>query len=263
MKTLLEKTRQINELLQQKNTFNLASDLPYDKMAVILGNILDSNAYIISIDGSVLGFVENHDVNNERIKKMFVEKQFPKNYTDLVDHLTSTEANVPISDDMTAFPVEGRELYPNGLTTIVPIYGAGERLGTIILSRIDKSFDDDDLVLAEYSVTVVGMQFLYQKSRSIEEDVRSTTAVQMAINTLSYSELKAVQAIFEALEGDEGRLTASSIADRIGITRSVIVNALRKLESAGIIESRSLGMKGTYLKVLNSRFKEELTKHQY
>jgi transcriptional pleiotropic repressor len=43
----------------------------------------------------------------------------------------------------------------------------------------------------------------------------------------------------------------------------VIVNALRKLESAGIIESRSLGMKGTYLKVLNSRFKEELTKHQY
>lgn len=75
MKTLLEKTRQINELLQQKNTFNLASDLPYDKMAVILGDILDSNAYIISSDGSVLGFVETHDVNNERIKKMFVEKQ--------------------------------------------------------------------------------------------------------------------------------------------------------------------------------------------
>jgi transcriptional pleiotropic repressor len=88
MKTLLEKTRQINELLQQKNTFNLASDLPYDKMAVILGNILDSNAYIISSDGSVLGFVETHDVNNERIKKMFVEKQFPKNYTNLVDNLS-------------------------------------------------------------------------------------------------------------------------------------------------------------------------------
>ena len=47
-------------------------------MAVILGDILDSNAYIISSDGSVLGFVETHDVNNERIKKMFVEKQFPK-----------------------------------------------------------------------------------------------------------------------------------------------------------------------------------------
>ncbi|WP_368269681.1 HTH domain-containing protein, partial [Enterococcus faecium] len=137
------------------------------------------------------------------------------------------------------------------------------RLGTIILSRMEQSFADDDLVLAEYGATVVGMQILYQKSRSIEADVRSATAVQMAINTLSYSELKAVQAIFEALDGDEGRLTASNIADSIGITRSVIVNALRKLESAGIIESRSLGMKGTYLKVLNSRFKEELAKHSY
>ena len=50
---------------------------------------------------------------------------------------------------------------------------------------------------------------------------------------------------------DEGILVASKIADRVGITRSVIVNALRKFESAGIIESRSSGMKGTYIKVCN------------
>ena len=260
MTTLLDKTRQINELLQQKNTFNMDSDLPYDKMAIILGDILDSNAYIISSNGSLLGFNEKHDVNNARVKNMFVEKQFPKTYTDMVDNLHATEANITIDSDMTAFPIESRELYSNGLTTVVPIFGAGERLGTIILSRIDDSFDDNDLVLAEYSATVVGMQILYQTSRNIEEDIRSATAVQMAVNTLSYSELKAVQAIFNALEGDEGRLTASNIADEIGITRSVIVNALRKLESAGIIESRSLGMKGTYLKVLNHRFKDELDK---
>ena len=50
---------------------------------------------------------------------------------------------------------------------------------------------------------------------------------------------------------------ASKIADRVGITRSVIVNALRKFESAGVIESRSSGMKGTYIKVVNEYvFKE-------
>lgn len=260
MSTLLEKTRQINELLQQKNTFDLATDLPYDKMAIVLGDILNSNAYIISQEGALLGFNEKHDVNNDRVKNMFIEKQFPKSYTYMADRLASTEANIPISSDLTAFPIESRELYPEGVTTVVPIYGAGSRLGTIILSRIDQFFDDEALVLAEYSATVVGMQILYQQSRNIEEAVRSTTAVQMAISTLSYSELIAVQAIFKALDGDEGRLTASNIADEIGITRSVIVNALRKLESAGIIESRSLGMKGTYLKVLNHRFKEELNK---
>ena len=105
------------------------------------------------------------------------------------------------------------------------------------------------------------MEVLYQQFLNVEEKIRSQTAVQMAISTLSYSELKAVKAIFDALEGDEGRLTASNIADKIGITRSVIVNALRKLESAGI-ESRSLGMKGTYLKVLNPLFKDELVRHK-
>ena len=81
--------------------------------------------------------------------------------------------------------------------------------------------------------------------------------VRMAIGTLSYSEVEAVQQIFAELEGDEGLLVASKIADRSGITRSVIVNALRKLESAGVIESRSLGMKGTRIKILNSKFKDE------
>ncbi len=260
MATLLEQTRKINQLLQQKNTFSTESDLPYAQMAKILGDILDSNCYIISNVGHVLGFTEKHDVNNERIKNMFVSKQFPETYTDMVGMLSATKANIGIDNDMTAFPIEWRDLYPNGLTTVVPIFGAGERLGTIILSRNDQRFDEDDLVLSEYSATVVGMQILYQNSRDIEANIRSTTAVQMAINTLSYSELIAVQAIFKALDGDEGRLTASSIADEIGITRSVIVNALRKLESAGVIESRSLGMKGTYLKVLNPRFKEELAK---
>ena len=84
--------------------------------------------------------------------------------------------------------------------------------------------------------------------------------VQLAIGTLSYSELEAVDHIFQELDGTEGLLVASKIADRVGITRSVIVNALRKFESAGIIESRSLGMKGTYIKILNDKLLDELKK---
>ena len=46
----------------------------------------------------------------------------------------------------------------------------------------------------------------------------------------------------------------------MGITRSVIVNALRKFESAGVIESSSSGMKGTYIKVVNDYVFTELEK---
>ena len=66
--------------------------------------------------------------------------------------------------------------------------------------------------------------------------------------------------IFEELDGMEGVLVASKIADRVGITRSVIVNALRKFESAGVIESRSSGMKGTYIKVTNDVVFNEIKK---
>lgn len=112
MTDLLTKTRKINTLLQQKNTFDMQADLPYDKMAVTLGGILDSNTYIIGSDGVLLGYNERHDVNNERIKTMFVEKQFPESYTDTVAQLMKTEANIPITSDITAFPVESREKIP-------------------------------------------------------------------------------------------------------------------------------------------------------
>ena len=59
------------------------------------------------------------------------------------------------------------------------------------------------------------------------------------------------------------KVSMRDIADRVGITRSVIVNALRKFESAGVIESRSSGMKGTYIKVLNDVVFDELKKMKH
>ncbi len=87
--------------------------------------------------------------------------------------------------------------------------------------------------------------------------------VNMALNSLSFSEKEAIEHIFRELDGTEGLLIASKIADRVGITRSVIVNALRKLESAGIIESKSLGMKGTYIKVLKEYFLELMFSNEF
>lgn len=260
MESLLSKTRMINELLQKENTLNIHTELPYNQMADILGDVLDCNVYIVDQVGSIIGYIVMHHVNNDRIKNMLEVQQLPEDYTMMLGAIHKTKENIPLTNDLTVFPIELRDEASEAFTTIVPIYGAGEHLGTIVLGRLGAKFDTMDLILAEYSATVVGMQILYQHSREVERSIRETTAVQMAINTLSYSELKAVKAIFEELNGSEGRLTASTVADRIGITRSVIVNALRKLESAGVIETRSLGMKGTYIKIVNTYFKAELDK---
>ncbi len=143
--------------------------------------------------------------------------------------------------------------------TIVPILGSANRLGTFIVSK-DVDFTEDDLVLSEYAATVIGLEIVRSDRKKHDEERRKYDVVRMAIGTLSYSEIEAMEHIFKELEGTEGLIIASKVADRVGITRSVIVNALRKFESAGIIESRSLGMKGTFIKILNDKLLEEFDK---
>ncbi|GEL75885.1 GTP-sensing pleiotropic transcriptional regulator CodY [Tenuibacillus multivorans] len=254
---LLEKTRVINAMLQKTG----GNAVNFNDMSATMRDVITANVFVLSRKGKLLGYAINQEIENERMKQMLEERRFPDEYTQQLFNINETTANVDINSDYTAFPVENRDLFKNGLTTLVPIVGGGERLGTLILSRLEEQFEEDDLLLAEYAATVVGMEILHQKSEEIEEEARSKAVVQMAINSLSYSELEAIEHIFEELDGHEGLLVASKIADRVGITRSVIVNALRKLESAGVIESRSLGMKGTYIKVLNDKFLLELEKH--
>lgn len=230
----------------------------FKEMAETLRDVIDSNIFVLSRRGKLLGYSINQQIENPRMKKMLEDRQFPEEYTKSLFNIPETSSNLDINSEYTAFPIENRDLFQSGLTTIVPIIGGGDRLGTLILSRLQDTFTDDDLILAEYGATVVGMEILREKAEEIEEEARSKAVVQMAISSLSYSELEAIEHIFEELDGNEGLLVASKIADRVGITRSVIVNALRKLESAGVIESRSLGMKGTYIKVLNNKFLIEL-----
>ena len=143
---------------------------------------------------------------------------------------------------------------------ITPIDIAGERLGTLFLYKQNEMYSIDDIILSEYGTAVVGLEMLRSVNEENAEETRKEHIVQSAISTLSFSELEAIIHIFEELNGVEGILVASKIADRVGITRSVIVNALRKFESAGVIESRSSGMKGTYIKVLNDYVFTELEK---
>lgn len=251
---LLGKTRRINSMLQAA----AGKPVNFKDMAETMSEVIEANVFVVSRKGKVLGYAVNQQIENERMKNMLEERQFPLEYTQNLSNITETSANLDVNSEHTIFPVEERELFKDGLTTIVPIIGGGERLGTLLLGRVNDQFGDDDLILGEYGATVVGMEILREKGDRIEEEARSKAVVQMAISSLSYSELEAIEHIFEELDGNEGLLVASKIADRVGITRSVIVNALRKLESAGVIESRSLGMKGTYIKVLNTKFLAEL-----
>ncbi|MCL5045700.1 MAG: GTP-sensing pleiotropic transcriptional regulator CodY [Actinobacteria bacterium] len=257
MQNLLEKTRRVNRLLQK----SAGHPVDFKEMARVLSELMNANVYVVSRRGKVLGsaLIEGFDCAIV-LDEVLVSENLPPDYNAKLLKIDETSPNISQEGRDCVFKKGETCMYAGKITTIVPINGGGERLGTLILARFDEDFSSEDLILAELGATVVGMEILRSKSEEVEGEARKKAAVQVAIGTLSYSELEAVQHIFDELEGNEGLLVASKIADRVGITRSVIVNALRKFESAGVIESRSLGMKGTHIKVLNDRLIPELRK---
>ena len=248
---LLDKTRKINKLLHNNNS----SKVVFNDICEVLTGILKSDILVISKKGKVLGSSECKGV--EVIKELIVDEVGGFIDPDLNERLLgilSTKENVNL--ETLGFGDETRKYR----AIISPIDIAGERLGTLFIYRDDREYDIDDIILTEYGTTVVSLEMLRSVNEENAEEERKVSIVKSAISTLSFSELEAIVHIFEELEGDEGILVASRIADRVGITRSVIVNALRKFESAGVIESRSSGMKGTYIKVVNDVVFEELNK---
>lgn len=249
---LLDKTRKINKLLHN----NGSSKVVFNDICSVLTDILDSNALVISKKGKVLGvsYCEGVGVITELLNGevgMFIDELLNERLLGIL----STKENVNLET------LGFSETVSRGYQAIVtPIEIAGERLGTLFIYKQEPEYEIDDIILSEYGTTVVGLEMLRSVNEENAEEDRKKHIVQSAVSTLSFSELEAILHIFEELDGLEGILVASKIADRVGITRSVIVNALRKFESAGVIESRSSGMKGTYIKVVNDHVFEELEK---
>ena len=257
MSDLLKRSRKINRLLQQTG----GKSVDFSDMAGVLRETIECNVYIADTTGEILGHKLLEDFECEVLENEVLENgEFPADYNDILLKTANIKRNIKKGEKGCIFNNEEECLYENKLTTIVPIFGGGDRLGTLILARYNDDFTDHDLFLAEYGSSVIGMEIMRNKNEEIEKEIRDKTEVQIAVDTLSFSELEAVQHIFDELDGKEGLLVASKIADEIGITRSVIVNALRKLESSGVIDSRSLGMKGTHIKILNDHLLDEMEK---
>jgi len=253
MQDLLEKTRAVNRVLQSRRDPGTPD---YQRLARLLCELSAANVYMIDREGGILGYSWISEYNCPIMSELLEKGAMPEGYTEKVNQYHESELN-HTDHGLCAYSDEPCT-YSNKHVVYVPIHGAGERLGTLILARFGHPFDNRDLVLGEYLATVVGLEILHSRARSIEDRARERLIVQMAMRALSYSEVESVRHMIRELGGSEGIVVASRVADRVGVTRSVIVNALRKLESAGIIESRSLGMKGTFIKVLSPLFLEDL-----
>lgn len=243
---LLEKIRGINRSIQSSSGPDFAD------IAVVLSEILEANIYVIDVGGRLLGikYAGNYKAD-ERNEEDSASQSFKEDFVNYLGELEATEINLEIDIEECFMSVRGKRSYKIKRSSFFPIYAHGDRVGTLVCSRRSRKFNEEDTIIGEYGAAIFGFEFLRCRQKEEAAKDAQREMVSRAFEILSFSEKKAIKVIFSELDENEGMLVASKIADREKLTRSVIVNALRKFETADIIETQSLGMKGTYIKVKN------------
>ena len=245
---LLDKTRRINKLLRNvsfgKEIFN--------DICLAFCDILSSNVLILDRTGRVLGIgmIPSVGALGELVINE-VGAVSDAGFNERLLNVLSTKENV--NPETLGFPYGSSR----SRALITPVDIAGERLGTIFAYREKTEYGIDDIILCEYGAAVAGLEMMRYISEENDRSERDFRAARAAVNSLSDTETDAFLCVMDKLPEGGGTLVTSRIADEAGITRSVVVNALKKLEGAGVIEARSSGMRGTRINVVNTAVYDE------
>ena len=238
LQMVLEKNRTMHDMMRRATM----DALDVQQTAEQLCDLLQCSIYIVGQDGELLGVKERDALQIFSMTEMEEAHFCP----DTINWLFASQ-----------YPVYNQRC-GDTYCSVLPIRNQSGRIGALLCGQEQMIFAEEQQLFAEYAATLAAVVMMRVANRKAETEARKKNVVQLALEVLSYSELEAVKYIFHEINGSEGFLVASKLAEEYKLTRSVIVNALRKLESAGVIDARSLGMKGTYIKILNDYLYEEL-----
>ena len=257
MEQMLGKMRKLNWLLQKGGEGNI----PFDQLTEILSDLMSSNAYVITDKGKIIGahYADAEDTPVRKYNQSGESFVLPET-NDRFMELSETLVNITGADAEKMFPFDTTAY--GKFMMVVPAFGGGRRLGAVLFARYEE-FGTEDVILGEYGAVVVGIDIDRRRNRETELMVRKRAMVQLAISTLTSNEILAMQDVFSRMTEDEGLVVESKVVENTGITRTVVSSGLKKLEVAGVIESKALGMKGTHIRVVNDELRTELGRIRY
>ncbi len=239
--SLLDRTRRLSSLLHTTVTPKVA----FSDICALMAELLDSRVCTFSKKGKMLGCGGSCETIRE-LNDISLGDFLPEEVNHRFLSILSTNENaVPETLGLS----NPKDRVPRVLIT--PVIMSGERLGTLMLYRVGQAYGIDDIILCEYGATVVSLEMLRSLSSEQEENDRSLRSVQAALESLSPAEKMALKALLSELGDGEALIISSRIAEEHGLTRTVVVNAIRKMESAGVFSAHSAGVKGTRIRVVN------------
>jgi len=197
-----------------------------------LQNATGSKVVLFGDSGNVLSGANNlpKELKFQENGNWYADKQFYGN----VKKYDTVESNLK---DLSGF---------GKYSSVVPMHN-----GSMVLFK-ENEFSEDEMQDVKLCANNADIACQTQKASKREKIETAKHLLEKEI--LSFTELSVIEVVFERIKNNEGTVIASKIADELGLARSVTVNALSKLESANVVKTRSLGVKGTRIKVLNEEF---------
>lgn len=258
MSALLEKVKTMSSGLSR----GFRGKVDFNSNAQALSAALSAGVVIIAKDGEVLG-----NAGEEALPLILTagkgKRYLPEDAKNELLALVQTKVLSEKKPLLKLFRAEkGIDGY--GITLIVPVFTEAEeqreRAGTIILHRAEKSFSEDDLVMVELFLAITAIELSHGKYDALEEIKRKEESIRSVVESLSYAELQVVKRVLQEIRDDTGFIVAAKIAAELQYAASVVASALRKLEGAAAIETRSRGFKGTYIHILNDQLVDIVAK---
>lgn len=140
------------------------------------------------------------------------------------------------------------------------LYGNSRYENCISLGKLGSMYMSDKAVNENYRYIRAAAVIIYYRMEIDRLDRYSymwNNLIENALRSLTEGEYSGVRAALLSQSGTSA-VNISEIAEQTGLTRSVIVNGLHKLECTGLLELRSGGTKGTYVRVLSNDLIEKL-----
>lgn len=258
MDTMLNKIRSLNMVFRQSST----SAIPIDDLCKKLSSILSANIYLFEPDGRIFSYATSDKFycahNEDSLKAQFL----PEAYQEIFKQGDETRFNVYEESPLCTCEGVDACIYKNRYYSMVPVFCNFQKRAGILLIRYGGAFGTDEEVLCEYTSAIVSLEFVRAETERIRRQGVQMARAQLAVDALSFSELVAANAALAALpqESGEGTVMLNTVSGQTYVTHSTVSGALKKLETAGVIKTKSMGVKGKYIRMSNPYLLEEIAK---
>lgn len=242
--TLLEKTRKFY-------ASGIIGDPDTNKCAEHLGKLFECDVIILNEKGGFWGVYYSKPISCTIIQEMLDRGVMDVSCMARINALTLGNISSSCFNPYCVFKSKKECPYSGEINYEIPAIAFNQRIGTVIFIRQKREFTDAEKAVLEMIVMTMAFEGLFWIEKRRNDEAIKKVKMENFIASISVTEKQALEAILEEMGGlKEKKIVMNKIAKKHDIARTIIATTLKKMQGAGFAEIISMGVAGTYIRLL-------------